>query len=458
MLPDPSAYIDSGEKELKHAIPWSQITPAPFDDVAAHLRHEDARREERRARREAADAVEDRDGDGAAPRAPQRHEGAAARRPRGRSAAPIRRPRSRRRRPTSKKAAPMFTVKPLVGVAGRRRRARRRQAGHEARRPRDEVEGQPRASDPWVDESLNILNDMTRQVTRVDVRGAPSGRVTSDEKSVRSACVLRGARPSLPHEAPPRRGRSLASASAAAPSRHRDPEARVRAVVVAAGDEPRRVPRRARRRRRDGASALARRRRDVARRSIASLGELTRVAIVELDRRDSTRTGSSAGISTTDAVDAGRAVRRASRPIARGASIRTNATFIAFDAVENAIAVEGSGGWVQSKLPQPSPTETQPYVRDIESNGQTLLAAAVWGIHRSTRRRRDVAARHHREAGQRPRPARARRQPVRARRRHDDVRVRRAGQRRRHAAEPRRRRQRHRDASARTARSCRAAS
>ena len=60
------------------------------------------------------------------------------------------------------------------------------------------------------------------------------------------------------------------------------------------------------------------------------------------------------------------------------------ARFMTFDAIENKIAVEAATGWIQSTLPQPSPTETRPYVRDIESNGQILLAISVWGTHRST--------------------------------------------------------------------------
>ncbi|HEY5948265.1 MAG TPA: carboxy terminal-processing peptidase [Kofleriaceae bacterium] len=31
LLPDPAAYVEAGEASLKHAIPWSQISPAPFD-------------------------------------------------------------------------------------------------------------------------------------------------------------------------------------------------------------------------------------------------------------------------------------------------------------------------------------------------------------------------------------------------------------------------------------------
>ncbi|HUS29921.1 MAG TPA: hypothetical protein VMZ53_15555 [Kofleriaceae bacterium] len=62
-----------------------------------------------------------------------------------------------------------------------------------------------------------------------------------------------------------------------------------------------------------------------------------------------------------------------------------SARFMAFDAVENAIAIESSANtWTTSKLPQPSSTETRPYIRDIESNGSVLLSASVWGVHRST--------------------------------------------------------------------------
>ncbi len=35
-LPDPAAYVDAGEASLKHAIPWSQISPAPFDKWPTH--------------------------------------------------------------------------------------------------------------------------------------------------------------------------------------------------------------------------------------------------------------------------------------------------------------------------------------------------------------------------------------------------------------------------------------
>lgn len=57
--------------------------------------------------------------------------------------------------------------------------------------------------------------------------------------------------------------------------------------------------------------------------------------------------------------------------------------FIVYDAVENAIAVETASGWTTSKLPQPTSTETRPYVREIESNGSVLVAISGWGLHRS---------------------------------------------------------------------------
>lgn len=36
------------------------------------------------------------------------------------------------------------------------------------------------------------------------------------------------------------------------------------------------------------------------------------------------------------------------------------------------------------RVPQPSPTETRPYVKDVESNGTALLAISAWGVHHST--------------------------------------------------------------------------
>jgi hypothetical protein len=57
--------------------------------------------------------------------------------------------------------------------------------------------------------------------------------------------------------------------------------------------------------------------------------------------------------------------------------------FITYDAIENKLAVESASGWITGVLPQPAATETKPYVKDIESNGTTLLSVSAWGVHRS---------------------------------------------------------------------------
>ena len=58
--------------------------------------------------------------------------------------------------------------------------------------------------------------------------------------------------------------------------------------------------------------------------------------------------------------------------------------FIAFDAVKNAIAFETASGFRQSTLPQPSPTEIDPYISDVASNGSVALAVSAWGVFRSS--------------------------------------------------------------------------
>jgi hypothetical protein len=56
---------------------------------------------------------------------------------------------------------------------------------------------------------------------------------------------------------------------------------------------------------------------------------------------------------------------------------------LVFDAVNNAIAIEGASGFATSALPQPTSTETMPYIHDLESNGTTLMTVSAWGVHRS---------------------------------------------------------------------------
>ena len=57
--------------------------------------------------------------------------------------------------------------------------------------------------------------------------------------------------------------------------------------------------------------------------------------------------------------------------------------FAVFDGIDNEISLETATGWKTASLPQPTPTETQPYIQDLESNGSTLLTISGWGVHRS---------------------------------------------------------------------------
>ncbi len=61
----------------------------------------------------------------------------------------------------------------------------------------------------------------------------------------------------------------------------------------------------------------------------------------------------------------------------------TSGQLFAFDAIENAVGTERTSGWTASALPQPTPTEVRPYIKDLESNGTTLVTISAWGIHRS---------------------------------------------------------------------------
>jgi hypothetical protein len=62
---------------------------------------------------------------------------------------------------------------------------------------------------------------------------------------------------------------------------------------------------------------------------------------------------------------------------------RATGQFLAFDPVENTVAVEGAAGWTTAGLPRPAPTECCPYITDVETNGQTMLTVSGWGVHRS---------------------------------------------------------------------------
>ncbi|CAN5884278.1 hypothetical protein BH11MYX3_BH11MYX3_10180 [soil metagenome] len=60
-----------------------------------------------------------------------------------------------------------------------------------------------------------------------------------------------------------------------------------------------------------------------------------------------------------------------------------NGRLLMFDPVENAVAIEGAATWTTGTLPQPTATEVSPYIKDLESNGTTVLAVSAWGVHRS---------------------------------------------------------------------------
>jgi hypothetical protein len=57
---------------------------------------------------------------------------------------------------------------------------------------------------------------------------------------------------------------------------------------------------------------------------------------------------------------------------------------IAFDPVQNAVAVQRTGAWATAALPRPAATEELPYIFDLETNGTAMLTVSGWGVHRST--------------------------------------------------------------------------
>lgn len=113
----------------------------------------------------------------------------------------------------------------------------------------------------------------------------------------------------------------------------------------------------------------------------ARLGQLSRVAVT-----GATVTTYASGLVRWDlASDAiapvagapGYASDRTWR-VAPGGALRV------FDPIGNAIAVERSGTWTTGTLPPPSPSETNPYILDLEDSGRTMMTVSAWGVHRST--------------------------------------------------------------------------
>jgi hypothetical protein len=113
-----------------------------------------------------------------------------------------------------------------------------------------------------------------------------------------------------------------------------------------------------------------------------SLGSLTRVAIhgttliTHSSNRGLVRWDLATGTIAELTGEPGFATERTWRTTPAG-------QLLAFDEVDNAIAIERAGGWLQGTLPQPTATEVLPYIQDVESNGQLVLATSAWGIHRS---------------------------------------------------------------------------
>jgi carboxyl-terminal processing protease len=160
MLPDPAAYIDSGEKELKHAIPWSQITPAPFDRWPAG-KYDTKKLSEKSAARVVKSPLLSKIATATSLLRARRKD----------TKVPLQKTAWEKRRadqkaaleaasPDTKKLQPLFTVKPLAEspAPASAPPAGKPGAGAEDRATRwkDNL-----ARDPWVEESMNILGDMT---------------------------------------------------------------------------------------------------------------------------------------------------------------------------------------------------------------------------------------------------------------------------------------------------------
>jgi carboxyl-terminal processing protease len=159
MLPDPSAYIDSGEKELKHAIPASKIDPAQYSkwpvqyDTKALATKSSVRVAKNPQLSKIANAT------------------AVLRARKNDTKVPLAKPAWEKRRdeqkaaldaasPDLKKVQPMFTVKPLedspAAATSPPPGGKGAQPDEKMTKWRDNL-----AKDPWVEETLNIFNDMT---------------------------------------------------------------------------------------------------------------------------------------------------------------------------------------------------------------------------------------------------------------------------------------------------------
>jgi carboxyl-terminal processing protease len=155
LLPDPAAHVEAGETSLKHAIPWSQISPAPFDKWP--VSYDVAKLAQKSAARVAKNPLLAKIASATALLKQRRNE----------TLVPLQRAAWEKRRaeqkaaleaasPDMKAAPPRLQVKPLEdspapatapGPGGR--------TNDRATKWRDSL-----ARDPWVDECVSILTDM----------------------------------------------------------------------------------------------------------------------------------------------------------------------------------------------------------------------------------------------------------------------------------------------------------
>jgi carboxyl-terminal processing protease len=158
LLPDPAGHIESGERELEHAIAWSSIAPAPFAKWPATwnlpaLSQKSAARVAKHpvlARVAASTAVlKARRADTKVPLSRTAYE---ARRNEQRAALEA-------ASPDLTKLTPAFTVTTVEDPAAKAPppMPANGKPDHRASRWRDNL-----ARDPWVEESANILADMTK--------------------------------------------------------------------------------------------------------------------------------------------------------------------------------------------------------------------------------------------------------------------------------------------------------
>jgi len=152
-LPDPAAHIESGEKTLDQAIAWSQITPSPFTkwgmpwnmkDLAAKSAARVAKHPLLTKITAATKVLEARKNDTKIPLAKPAWE---ARRKEQKA-------QLEAASPDLKKAPPGFTVKPLSDQAAQT--SANGKTDDSAQKWRENL-----SKDPWIEESLSILGDMT---------------------------------------------------------------------------------------------------------------------------------------------------------------------------------------------------------------------------------------------------------------------------------------------------------